>query len=372
MKKNIKTLVICFLFFWTAPAPWAVSAEPAKGPVFKPEELEQLVATIALYPDSLVSQILMASTYPLEVVEAERWVKQNKDLRGDALTAALEKQTWDPSVKSLVNFPQVLMMMSEKLDWTQKLGDAFLAQQKEVMETIQKLRKKAQDQGTLQTTEQQVVKVEQQTIIIEPANPQVIYVPTYNPVVVYGAWPYPAYPPYAYYPPGHVAGSNLLSFGLGVAAGAAWGYAWGGCNWRAGDVDIDVNRNVSINQNINRSSYSARYSAQGYLDASGRGTWQHNPADRRGVAYRDQATARQFNRAATPEAVQSREVFRGRAGPPQASAGAATRDIGARGVSDRGGAFQGVDRGSSERQFSSRGSASRQSASGAGGGRGRR
>ena len=140
-------------------------------------------------------QILMASTYPLEVVQAGRWTKANQNLKGDALTAALEKENWDASVKSLVNFPQVLDLMNEKLDWTQKLGDAFLAQQKDVMDTVQKLREKAGAQGNLKSSEQQkvIVEKETQTIVIEPANPQVVYVPTYNPTVVYGTWWYPSY-----------------------------------------------------------------------------------------------------------------------------------------------------------------------------------
>ena len=139
-------------------------------------------------------------------------------------------------------------MMSEKLDWTQKLGDAFLAQQKDVLGAIQKLRKKAEEQGTLKTTEQQVVKTEEQTIIIESADPQVIYVPTYDSSEVYGEWPYTDYPPnyYSYYPPGYAAGGRLLSFGLGVAAGAAWGWAWGGADWDGGDIDVDVNRNAQF------------------------------------------------------------------------------------------------------------------------------
>ncbi len=165
-------------------------------PVYKQEELNQILAPIALYPDDLIAQILMASTYPLEVVEAARWVKANPNLKGSQLTAALEKQNWDPSVKSLVNFPQVLTMMNDKLDWTQKMGDAFLAQQKDVMNTIQSLRAKAQAQGNLKTTKEQKVVVQDQVIVIQPADPQVVYVPTYNPTVVYGAWPYPAYPPY--------------------------------------------------------------------------------------------------------------------------------------------------------------------------------
>src|SRR4030095_16091502 len=185
-----------------------------------------LAAPIALYPDSLVAQILIAATYPLEIVQADRFAKQNKNLKGDALTKALEQQKWEPSIKSLVNFPQVLTMMSEKLDWTQKLGDAFLADQKLVLDTIQSMRAKAQAAGNLKTTKEQIVIVEEKIIKIEPASPQVIYVPTYNPTVVYGAWPYPASPPYSYYPPGYVATTAAFSFMAGAAVGAAWGYAW--------------------------------------------------------------------------------------------------------------------------------------------------
>ena len=368
--------------------------------VFKQEELEQILAPIALHPDSLVSQILMASTYPLEVVQAERWAKQNAGLKGDALTAALEKQDWDPSVKSLVNFPQVLTMMSEKLDWTQRVGDAFLADQKKVLETIQSLRAKAQASGNLKTTKEQTVVVEEKIIKIEPANPQVVYVPTYNPTVVYGAWPYPAYPPYSYYPPGYVAASTF-AFASGVAMGAAWGYAWGGCNWNGGEVDVDVNRNFESNRNIDRNRYANR--EQG---GSRQGQWQHNPEHRKGVSYRDQGTAQKFNRASTSEAVQSREQFRGRAEQGrQDLGGGGVADRGAQGGTgdrggslgdrggasqpgagsrsgagdragasqlsgsgSRGGAFEGVDRGgSAARSASQRGSASRGSSGGGGG-----
>jgi hypothetical protein len=291
--------------------PQGAIAESGGGDkTFKQEELDQLLAPIALYPDSLLAQILMASTYPLEVVEAARWVKANQGLKGDALTSALEKEGWDPSVKSLVNFPQVLGMMNEKLDWTQKLGDAFLAQQKDVMDTVQKLRQKAQAQGSLKSSKEQkvIVEKETQTIIIEPASPQVVYVPTYNPTVVYGAWPYPAYPPYYYYPPGYAAGAALFSFGMGVAIGAAWGYAWGGCNWRGGDVDIDINRNTNINNNINRGKYQNKVTG----GQGGRGEWKHNPEHRKGVSYRDQGTAQRFDRGSSRNA-QSRDAFRGRA-----------------------------------------------------------
>ena len=245
--------------------------------------------------------------------------------RETALAAALEKEDWDPSVKSLVNFPQVLQMMSEKLDWTAKLGDAFLAQQKDVMDTIQKLRKKAEAEGNLKTTEQQKVTVEQetQTIIIEPANPQVVYVPTYNPTVVYGAWPYPAYPPYYYYPPGYVPGAALFSFGMGVAVGAAWGYAWGNCNWGRGDVNVNVNQNRNVNNNIDRSKHQNKVTG----GEGGRGSWKHDPEHRKGAAYRDQSTAQKYDKAGSRDA-QSRDGYRGRGETGRQDAGRGTRQAG--------------------------------------------
>ncbi len=301
MKHNIpfiKALAVLLTILLVVP-PGAMAQSGGGDKPFSQEQLDQLLAPIALYPDSLLAQIFMASTYPLEVVQAARWVKTNKNLKGDVLTAALEKENWDPSVKSLVNFPQVLDMMNERLDWTQKMGDAFLAQQKDVMDTVQKLRLKAQAAGNLKTTEQQTVVVEKetQTIIIQPANPQVVYVPAYNPTVVYGVWAYPAYPPYTYYPPGYTAGAALFSFGVGVAVGAAWGYAWGNCNWRGGDVNVNINQNANLNRNINRSNYQNNISrGQG-----GQGQWQHNPEHRKGVSYRDQGTANKYNRAGIRE-----------------------------------------------------------------------
>src|SRR5215475_6137379 len=178
MNRFLEKLLVWMLVVFVCPL-WPLRLEAQTGGTqFTPEEIEQLVAPIALYPDDLVSQILMASTYPLEVVEAARWAKANKTLKGDALTTALEKQTWDPSVKSLVNFPQVLDMMNEKLDLTQRLGDAFLAQQKDVLDAVQRLRAKAQAQGNLKTTKEQRVIVEQpaaQTTVvkIEPTDPHV-------------------------------------------------------------------------------------------------------------------------------------------------------------------------------------------------------
>jgi len=303
-----------------APLPGQGAAVPATAAApadkaFSQEELDQLVAPIALYPDALLAQVLMASTYPLDVVSADRWVKANPSLKDKALEDALQQQPWDPSVKSLAVFPQVLAMMSEKLDWTQKLGDAFLAQQKDVLATAQSLRSKAVAQGTLTDSKEQKVtteKVESTTVIkIEPTNPEVVYVPTYNPAVVYGTWPYPAYPPYYYYPPGYVAGGALLGFTAGVIIGGA---LWGGCNWGRGDVNIDVNRY----NNFNRSNISNT-------------NFQHN-ADRRGaVPYRDKGVAQQYGRGQSAGAA-SRDQFRGRAeaGQQAIQRGDVPRDAGAR------------------------------------------
>ena len=241
------------------PVAYAQNSSQQQASKLSQAQLEALVAPIALYPDPLVSQVLMASTYPLEVAEASNWLQANKNLKGDALNQALQEQTWDASVKSLVSFPPVLEMMGTQLSWTQKLGDAVLAQQSDAMTAIQALRAKAKQSGALQTNAQQTITTQgsgsQQAIIIQPTNPQVIYVPAYNPTVVYGAWPYPVYPPYAYSPPGYSAGSMLLSFGAGMVVGAA---LWGGCHWGGGGWgggnSLTVNNNTynNFNHNTNR------------------------------------------------------------------------------------------------------------------------
>jgi hypothetical protein len=356
-------------------------------------ELAQLLAPIALYPDDLIAQILMASTYPLEVVQADRWVQQNKGLKGDALAKALEQQKWDPSVKSLVNFPEVLSAMSQKLDLTTSVGDAYLSQPKEVMAVIQDLRKKAEDAGNLKSNKEQKVVVQQETIVIKSADPQVVYVPTYSPTVVYGTWPYPAYPPYYYYPP-PPAYAPAVAFATGVAVGMAWGYAWGSCNWHGGSINYNVNRNINVNSNINRSRYAQA--------GRGQGSWRHNPAHRNNVAYRDGATARKYGQSSS-RSMQGRRDARGygggrgtaaggaggvgagRAGGAAARPSAGTMDRGAAGGaggagagrSGLGGGSAGRDSAfsgsygsrSQERAASSRGQASRQSA-GLGGGSG--
>jgi hypothetical protein len=364
---------------------------------FKPEELEQIVAPIALYPDSLLAQVFMASTYPLEIVQAARWQKANPQVKGDAVAKEMEKQTWDPSVKSMVAFPDVLTMMNEKLDWTVKLGDAFLAQQKEVMDAVQRLRAKAKDSGNLKSSKEQTVKTEAapagaatpQIIVIESPSPEVVYVPTYNPTVVYGAWPYPAYPPYYYYPPGYAAGAAFFSFSMGVVVGGA---LWGGCNWGHSDIDINVNRYNNFNRNeFNRNEIN-------------NGKWKHNSEHRQGVGYRDSATQQKYGRGDSQQA-RSREDFRGRetqgrdqmsrdtasqrdlsgnqagardrggdsqyrdlgGGQTRDASGSRSRDAGASSQHRSSDAFNGVGNGSSTRAQSHRGTSSRGASRGGGG-----
>ena len=333
-----------------APAqkPPAASAAPAAGTArFSQQELDQLLAPIALYPDALFAQVLMASTYPLDVVSAERWVRANPGLKDKALQDALEKQPWDPSVKSLAVFPQVLMMMSEQLDWTQKLGDAFLAQQKDVLATAQTLRAKAQAQGNLKDTPEQKVATTQEgstTVIkIEPTNPEVVYVPTYNPTVVYGSWWWPAYPPYYYYPPGYVAGGALLGFTAGVIVGGA---LWGNANWGRGDVDIDINRY----NNFNKTNISNR-------------EWNHNAERRGAVPYRDNATAQQYGKGRSADAA-SRDAFQGRADAGRQSIQRGEVSARDAGTGDLGSAFRGGDSAGS-RDMGSRGATAGTTSAGA-------
>ena len=335
----------------------ALGQETGAATGFGQEELSQMLAPIALYPDSLLANILVAATFPLEVVAADRWVKQNKDLKGDQLNAAMDEMKWDLSVKALAPFPEVLAMMSEKLEWTQTLGEAFLAQQADVMDTVQKLRAKAQAEGYLKTTQEQKVEVKGQAIVIEPASPTTIYVPAYNPTVVYGAWPYPAYPPYSYYPAGAAVAAGVFGFAAGVAVGAAWNNGWGRWNWAGGSMNVNVNRNVNINGN--RVSHHQ--------------TTNWNQASRRGsVATRDSVAARHGGSAA-----EGRRDFRGNAQtrpasggtgrpsqmPAQGASAGPTAGSVQQGLQQRGGAFQGVGSGGSARMSSDRGRASRQESS---------
>lgn len=338
----------------TVAASGVAAAKPA-AKTFSQQDLDQLLAPIALYPDALVAQIFMASTYPLEVIEAARWVKANPKVTGKALEDAMVKMPWDPSVKSLTAVPQVLQQMNDKLDWMQKLGDAFLAQQKDVLDTVQSLRAKAFAAGNLKSSAQQVVKVETQdgqTIyIIESTKTEVVYVPIYNPYVVYGTWWYPPYyPPYYMYPPAYVYPPHV-AFHAGIFVGVA---LWGSCNWRHGNVYVNVNHYNSYN----RTHIS-------------NGSWNHNVDHRRGVAYTDKNVAQQYNRGGNAQTTQARQDYRGRtdsgsAARPSTRDSAATRN-------GSGGGFSGAGNGASTREASQRGSASRATyggggASGGGGG----
>ena len=226
------------------------------------QQLDSLTASVALYPDALLAQVLMASTFPQDIAAAAAWSRANPNIKGDDAVRAVANEPWDPSVQSLVAFPQVLATMASKPDWVAQLGNAFLAQPDDVMDSVQRLRRQAQQAGNLKTSEQQKVIVEQSTIQIVPANPQVVYVPTYNPTVVYGTWPYPAYPPvYVPPPPGYAAASGLaagLAFGVGVAITSA---LWSDVNWNNHSVNINVNRynNINVNRRLDVNSSTTRW-----------------------------------------------------------------------------------------------------------------
>lgn len=269
-------------------------------------QLDALLAPIALYPDQLLAQVLMASTYPLDVVSAARFLQQNPTLRGDALDQALQQQNWDPSVLSLTAYPQVLMMMNDMLDWTQRLGNAFLANQQQVMDTVQMLRSRAQAAGNLQSSPQQTVMDQSGIIAIEPAQPQYVYVPVYDPMLIYGAWQDQAYLPPFWHPPAIYGYPDWASgFTVGVFFGTGcrisddhWG--WAHPNWRGHDIDVDVGHNHFANR-------------PQYVGLWHDGRWAHTPPRNQNVAYRDNGA--QYGRPDNVT-IQSREPFRTRAPAP--------------------------------------------------------
>jgi hypothetical protein len=275
------------------------SPQPPGAELLKPEQLEALVAPIALYPDELLANVLAASTYPLEVVQADRWLKERKTLKGDALKTEVEKQSWDDSVKALTSTADVIAMMSDKVDWTKNLGDAVLAQQPDVMDAIQRLRSKAYDNKKLVTTKQQKVSVQtqenKQAIVIEQADPNTLYVPYYDPATVYGAWPYAEYPPYYFGYPSYIGAGVIaagLAFGTAWAIGR-WGNYWGGgVNWG--------NRNLYVNH-FNRTTNIGN-------------SWQHNAAHRQGVRYNNVNVQQRFGNNNIRAGASNRMDFRGRDG----------------------------------------------------------
>src|ERR1700719_26531 len=286
-----------------APAPQATpaAASPAQPEqqLLKPEQLEALVAPIALYPDALLANMLAAAAYPLEVVEDGRWIKDNNNLKRDALATEAGTKGWDDSVKPLTATPSVLDMMSDKLDWTKSLGDAMLAQQADLMDAIQRLREKARSNNKLSSTKQQKVTVthqeSKQVIVIEPTDPNTMYVPYYEPATVYGAWPYADYPPYYFGYPSYI-GAGVIAAGLAFGAGWAigrWGNYWGGgCNW--GNRNVYINHYNKIN-NIGNN-------------------WQHNPAHRQGVRYNNANVQQRFGNNNLKAGASNRMDFRGRDG----------------------------------------------------------
>jgi hypothetical protein len=293
-----------------------IAARLPAGRAFSPQELDQMLAPIALYPDALLSQVLMAATYPLEVVEAARWSRANPGLAGDGAVHAADGMSWDPSVKSLVAFPQVINMMDQKLEWTERLGDAFLAQQAQVTDTVQDLRQRAASAGNLRSNEQLVVEQSGPTYVVRQANPQVVYVPYYDPNVVYGAWAYPSYPPVYWVPPryyDHIwprEGANFR-FDNGISVSA--GFFFGGFDWGHRSVGV-INAhpyyyrgsvrnttivnitNTSINNTSTFNSNNSGVAGVAGIAAVNRGlgAWQHDPAHRLGVPYRDAAVRQQF------------------------------------------------------------------------------
>lgn len=310
--------VACSLLLIPSGAPvMAVQTQPqgpapsSQGQLIPADQLDSLVAPIALYPDQLLAQVLVASTYPLEVIQLQQWLAQHKDLKGQALTDAVMKENWDPSIQAMAALPDVVKLLSENIKWTADLGNAFLAQQQDVMDAVQRMRLKAKDTGKLTTTEQQKVQTQvvenRSVIVIEPANPQVVYVPSYDPVVVYGPAPYPyyPYPPVYYPPPGYYAAGMAISFGVGLAIGAAWGGGWGwGCGWGHGHNNIYINHNNNFvrNTNINRGGRPSQ------MPAGGRSNWQHNPQHRGAAPYGDRATANKFGGTARGESMAGRQA----------------------------------------------------------------
>jgi hypothetical protein len=273
-----QTFIVLFSVFFLA-LPVAGQAQDSElSPTFTREQLAQMLAPVALYPDTLLAQVLMASTYPIEVVEADRWVKKNSNLKDVILDDALQAKDWDPSVKALCHFPTVLALMSERIGETTNIGNAFLAQEEDVMAMVQELRARAHEQGNLKSSAEQKVIVEKETIIIEPADPRVIYVPYYDPLYIYGPWWYPAYPPY-YWGPSRVAIGVGISYWPGFFFSFTFG-SWSYFDWPRHYIYIDVHKRPRF---VRHDRWIVKS-----------GHWDHVPHHRRGVAYRDKSTARKY------------------------------------------------------------------------------
>jgi uncharacterized membrane protein YgcG len=268
MSKRVLTLVLCGLFvqFTAQAGANGFSGQsndqgpaPASAPKLTPQQIQQLVAPIALYPDALVAQVLAASTYPAEIVEADRWMQSHSNVKGEELAKEVDKQPWDPSVKALAQFPSVLENMDKNLSWTSSLGDAYANQEQDVTNAVQTMRQQARNAGKLNSNEQEKVTTQGSTIVIEPANPEVVYVPAYDPWLVYGA-PIVAYP--GWYPvPGVFFAGPAISFGIGFGVGFFGGFGWGwhhwGYDWHGRSVIYNHNTYISHSRTIiNRNNFN--------------------------------------------------------------------------------------------------------------------
>ena len=297
-KQTFLGIFLVFLSIMVAVPPDIFGSEVVATPTqarFSEAELDQMLAPIALYPDSLLGQMLMAATYPLEVVEAARWVRQHTNLKGDALDQDLQNTDWDVSVKSLAHFPEVLGMMDENIEWTTRVGDAFLAQRDDVMDTIQDLRARAEAEGNLRSTQEQNVVNDQGEIEIEPADPGEMYVPVYDPLWVYGPWWYPAYLPFTIGYAGLAVASGVIDFAFRFPT--AFFFGWCDWDWHHHDIYIDYDR-IGHFHRFDRNRFH------------GWKTWNHDPGHRRGVAYWDRATSHRFGQS--PErSIQNRREARG-------------------------------------------------------------
>ena len=312
-------------------------------------QLDSLVAPIALFADPVLAQVLAASTYPLELLQLHQWVQKNPGLKDKALLDAVEKQPWDPSIQAMAALPDLVKRLADDIQWTTDLGNAFLAQQADVMDAVQRMRKKAQDKGTLTSTPQQTVQTQtverEQVIVIEQADPEVIYVPSYDPYWAYGDPFYP-YPP-IYYPTGALA----LSFGVGIAMGAFWGNGgWGwGPGW--GNNNLQINHFNNINRNANIRA--------GNQNLSGKGNWQHRPEHRGGAPYRDRATANKYGGTARGDSLTQRQAGARQEVQRQGGSLRSSDAVGTSGVGDRPGATSLGDRGNLSDRSSMSGSADR-------------
>jgi hypothetical protein len=290
--------------------PQDVAEQPA--PRIPNDQLDSLVAPIALYPDPLLSQVLVASTYPLELIQLQQWIQKNSNVKGDDLTNAVQQQDWDPSIQAMAVFPDLVKRLADDIRWTTDLGNAFLAQQSDVMDSVQRMRKKAFDAGQLKSSDQQKVEtktVETKTVVvIQPATTQVVYVPVYNPVVVYGPPIYP-YPRIYYPPPGYFGAGVFIGFGVGVAYGSYYRGGWGySCGWGYGRTTINVNVNNNYIRHYNQTNVNVNRNNINNVNRNGNSNWQHNPQHRGGTPYANKATANKYGGTSRGDSMSTRQA----------------------------------------------------------------